>query len=143
MIALKYHISNPDAPNLEKKEADAAFDIRSNCNCVVAPGERMIVKTGLYLELPRNTFGKIESRSGLAAKGIDVCGGVVDSGYRGEVGVILHNTTKQYYQVHPGDRIAQMVVHQLGPVDFQRIESREGLVESDRGDKGFGSSGVQ
>jgi len=79
-----------------------------------------------------------ESRSGLAIQGIHWIGGVIDSPYRGEVGVVLANTSKRSYMVKHGEKIAQVVVNIIPKTTINKVES---LTESDRGSKGFGSSG--
>lgn len=90
-------------------------------------------------------FFKVEGRSGLASRGIFPVGGIIDPSYRGEVIVLLFNSTADDYSVKVGDRVAQLVCyHTLAPLGGSQIEFQEvtDLVESDRGDKGFGSTGM-
>ena len=121
---------------------DAGFDLMSAEALKLAPGERKVVKCGFSMAIPEGFAGLVIPRSGLAAKyGISVANapGLVDSGYRGEISVILLNTNnKDSFDISIGDRIAQMMI-----VPFANAE----LIESDtldtteRSEKGFGSSG--
>jgi dUTP pyrophosphatase len=105
----------------------------------IQPGKRLLVKTGVAIELPTGSYAKIEGRSGLANKhGICVLGGVIDSDYRGDVGVILLNTGEEPFTFKHGDRIAQLVIH---PYLVGHFEEADALTHSDRGAAGFGSSG--
>ena len=97
------------------------------------------IPTGLAVEIPQGYYGKVASRSGLAFKsGIVAFDGTIDSSYRGEIGVLLYNTTDKPYQVRKGDRIAQLIILPCALLD--PVEVFE-LSESDRGTNGFGSSG--
>ncbi|NEV92823.1 dUTP diphosphatase [Psychroflexus sp. YR1-1] len=103
--------------------------------------ERCLVKTGLFLELPAGVEAQVRPRSGLALKkGITVLNspGTIDADYRGEVGVILINLSKDTFSIQPGDRIAQLVFATHEQADFQVVES---LSETQRGAGGFGSTG--
>jgi dUTP pyrophosphatase len=103
--------------------------------------ERCLVKTGLFLELPAGVEAQVRPRSGLALKkGITVLNspGTIDADYRGEVGVILINLSKDKFSINPGDRIAQLVFAKHEQADFQEVEV---LSETDRGEGGFGSTG--
>lgn len=107
----------------------------------IAPGERAIIPTGLYIELPEGYELQIRGRSGLAAKaGIMPANGVgtIDADYRGEVGVILLNTSKESFTIERGDRVAQGVVAQFEQVTWQEVDE---LSETERGTGGFGSTG--
>jgi dUTP pyrophosphatase len=107
----------------------------------IAPGETAIVPTGLAIALPEGYEAQVRPRSGLAAKhGVTVLNapGTVDADYRGEVKVILVNHGKQPFTVRRGDRIAQMVV---APVSAIRFIEQETLDDTQRGDKGHGSTG--
>lgn len=104
------------------------------------PGERMLVKTGVALELPPGTYAKIEGRSGLALKhGILILGGVVDSDYRGDIGVIMVNLGMSSFAIKHGDRIAQLIVKPYVRAIFEPSECLEG---TERGLSGFGSTGA-
>lgn len=121
---------------------DAGFDISSVEAVTLAPGQRLLVKTGIAVEIPEGHGGLVLPRSGLALRhGISLVNspGLIDSGYRGEIGVILHNTDhKEPFDVSPGDRIAQLMV-----VPFATVSAvwAEQLESSERGGGGFGSSG--
>ncbi|MBN2450572.1 MAG: dUTP diphosphatase [Lentisphaeria bacterium] len=120
---------------------DAAFDLRSREDALLAPGRVRLVPTGLYLELPPGYEAQVRPRSGLALRhAVTVLNapGTIDAGYRGEVGVILFNGGEEDFRVERGDRIAQMVVQSLPEVVFEPAAS---LNETGRGAGGFGSTG--
>ena len=107
------------------------------------PLERTLVKTGLFLELPRGTEAQIRPRSGLAAKkGVTVLNapGTIDADYRGEIGVILVNLSQEVFEINDGDRIAQMVIARHERAEWQEVNE---LSETQRGAGGFGSTGQQ
>lgn len=119
---------------------DAGMDIRSVEDAILEPGVARAVGTGLALEIPAGYEVQIRPRSGLALKHaitLPNSPATIDPGYRGELKVILLNLGKAAYEIHAGDRIAQMVVAR-----YEAVEWEEGdLAESVRGDGGFGSSG--
>ena len=122
-------------------DGDAGLDLAS-CERVVLPaGGRMTVGTGLAVAIPEGYAGFVQPRSGLAARhGITIINtpGLVDSGYRGEVRVVLLNTdTRETFVVEPGMRIAQLVVVPVASVEPVEVDE---LPESERGVRGFGSS---
>jgi dUTP pyrophosphatase len=120
---------------------DAGFDLAACERHEVAPGERAVIPTGLAVEIPDGYGGFVLPRSGLAARhGITILNapGLIDSGYRGEVKVVFHNTdTTEAFVVEPGMRIAQLVVL---PVPGVALVEQDELAASERGDRGFGSS---
>jgi dUTP diphosphatase len=120
---------------------DAGLDLASCERVVLAPGERATVPTGLAVEIPDGYAGFVQPRSGLAARhGIGVVNspGLVDSGYRGEIRVVLLNTdARESFTVEPGMRIAQLVI---APVATVRLVEVAELAASSRGERGFGSS---
>ena len=121
----------------------AGMDVRANLSSTVyvSPGERMLVPTGLYLEIPVGLECQVRPRSGLALKkGITVLNtpGTIDSDYRGEVGVILMNLSNENFTIEPNDRIAQLV---FCPVIQVTLIETDTLESSDRGTGGFGSTG--
>lgn len=121
-------------------EEDAGLDIRSIESATLKTGIPHAVATGLSLEIPSGYEVQIRPRSGLALKHaitIPNAPATIDPGYRGELKVILLNLGQTDYQVHAGDRIAQMVLARYEPVDWEEAE----LSESVRGTGGFGSSG--
>ena len=122
------------------RDGDAAMDLYSNEDVVLEPGQRLAVKTGIALAIPEGHAGLIWDRSGLAARnGITTMGGVIDSNYRGEIGIILQNHSSEPLQVEKGMRIAQMLIQKVEQRELVEVES---LDETHRGDAGFGSSGL-
>jgi dUTP pyrophosphatase len=140
--------SNNQDPTYEK-EGDSGFDIRAFVDkpIEIEPGSRALIPTGLYFEIPSSYELQVRSRSGLALKnGIMVLNspGTVDSGYRGEIGVILYNTDKSApFYVHNGDRIAQGVIAGVQTMNKTKFIKTDSLSTSDRGSGGFGSTGVK
>jgi dUTP pyrophosphatase len=108
----------------------------------IFPGERVLVPTGIWLQLPRGWEAQVRPRSGLALRhGVTVLNapGTIDSDYRGEVKVLLVNHGQAVYTVNPWSRIAQLVFSRVEHPTFQRVDTVEG---TKRGDSGFGSTGV-
>ena len=135
--------SNNQLPRYETL-LSAGMDVRAFIDNpkVIAPLERTLIKTGLYVEMAKGYEIQVRPRSGLALKkGITVLNspGTIDADYRGEIGVILINLSKEDFKINSGDRIAQLVVckHEQ-PV----IEEVDQISSSERGEKGFGSTGV-
>jgi dUTP diphosphatase len=122
---------------------DAGFDLAACDRHELAPGERAVVPTGLAVAIPEGHGGFVLPRSGLAARnGITIVNapGLVDSGYRGEVQVVLLNTDRrETFVVEPGMRIAQLVVLPVAEIEPVELED---LPESERGVRGFGSSRI-
>ena len=124
-------------------EGDAGLDLYAVQELILNPGERGLVHTGIQIELPKNTEAQIRPRSGLALKsGITTLNspGTIDEGYRGEIGVILINHSNEVFKVEQGMKIAQMVIKPVFKVNI--IETEE-LSNSERNEKGFGSSGTR
>lgn len=122
----------------------AGMDLKANIGepVVLAPLQRAMIPTGLYIALPEGTEAQIRPRSGLAARhGITVLNspGTVDADYRGEIRVILVNLSDEPFTVNPGERIAQMVIARYERVVWEESET---LDETERGAGGFGSTGV-
>ena len=119
------------------------MDLHAAEAATIAPGERLSVGTGIAIEIPDGHAGLVLPRSGLAARhGITLVNspGLIDSGYRGEVRVLLLNTDREEsFEIASGDRIAQLLLTPYS--DVQPVEATE-LSDSDRGTGGFGSSGV-
>lgn len=138
--------NNPD-PTYEK-EGDSGFDIRAFTPKVIEiePGCRALIQTGLYFEIPSGYELQIRSRSGLALKnGVMVLNspGTVDSGYRGEICVVLYNTDKlEPFHIHNGDRIAQGVISAVQTMGKTKFIKKESLSITSRGTGGFGSTGI-
>jgi dUTP pyrophosphatase len=121
---------------------DAGADLCSVENLVIPAQSRTLVSTGITLQIPDGYYGRVAPRSGLAVKsGIDVLAGVIDSGYRGTVGVVLYNTDKEKsFEVKVGDRIAQIIFEQHWNFSFKEADD---LVDSERSINGFGSTGIK
>jgi dUTP pyrophosphatase len=122
-------------------DGDAGLDLPAVEALVLGPGERAVVGTGLAVAVPDGHAGFVQPRSGLAAKhGITIVNapGLVDSGYRGEVKVVLLNTGDEPFQVEPGMRIAQFVVLPVATVEPVEVDE---LPATERGERGHGSSG--
>lgn len=125
----------------QARQWDAGYDLFStSAKTIIEPGDRAGFNTGVAVAIPDGYVGYVKPRSGLAANyGIDVLAGVIDSGYRGEVRVILLNTGKVPADIGNGDKIAQLVVQPVASVQFTVVEALE---DSERGDGGFGSTGA-
>jgi dUTP pyrophosphatase len=121
----------------------SGVDLRAASSLTLAPLSRAVVSTGIFLELPFNLEAQVRSRSGLAAKqGLFVLNspGTVDADYRGEIKVILFNTSQETVQINEGDRIAQLVFAPVTRVDLEKVDQ---LGTTQRADGGFGSTGVK
>lgn len=124
------------------KPGDAGADVISSEDLVLGAGQTRLVPTGTYIEIPEGYVGLIHPRSGLAANhGITVLNapGTIDSGFRGEIKVILHNTSGRSVQIGKGMRIAQLVIQEFVTAQFVQVDE---LSDSERGDGGFGSTGA-
>ncbi len=135
--------SNNKLPKYET-ELSAGMDVRAflDSSITLEPLDRILVKTGLFAELEKGFEIQIRPRSGLALKkGITVLNspGTIDADYRGEIGVILINLSKEKFVISSGDRIAQLVVCKH---EQPKIVLSSSLSETQRGDKGFGSTGI-
>tara|TARA_B110000858_G_scaffold189634_1_gene236611 strand:+ start:537 stop:968 length:432 start_codon:yes stop_codon:yes gene_type:complete len=116
------------------------YDLVATQGCVILPGQRGLVPTGLSLELPPGTYGRVAPRSGLAVKnGLDVGAGVIDPDYRGEIKVVLFNFDKEPFLVKPGYRVAQLVIEKCETPEVVEVNK---LKTTDRGEGGFGSTGI-
>ena len=141
MLRVKKLHSEAVLPSRGSSDA-AGYDLTSTESHIILPGHRAVVGTGIAVELPEGTYGRVAPRSGLAVKnGLQVGAGVVDRDYRGELKVVIFNhDLKDIYTVKPGYRIAQLVLEKVDCPEVEEI--LETLQETDRGDGGFGSTGV-
>ena len=144
---MQVKIKNTSQHELPKYEtsASAGVDLRANLETAITlkPLERVLVKTGLFLEIPEGFEAQVRPRSGLALKkGITVLNspGTVDADYRGEVGVILINLSSEEFVIENGERIAQLVFAKVEQANWLNVEI---LSETTRGEGGFGSTGVK
>ena len=136
--------SEHSLPNYETL-ASAGMDLRAQISepIVLKTLERAVVKTGLFIELPIGIEAQVRPRSGLAAKnGITVLNapGTIDADYRGEIGVILVNLSTETFTIQNGDRIAQLVIGKHERAEWNLVSQ---LSQTDRGEGGFGSTGVK
>lgn len=120
---------------------DAGFDLFVGEKVSLAPMERASVNTGYKMEIPKGCVGIIHEKSGLSHKhGIITFGNVIDSGYRGEVRVGVMNLGKETYTFETGHKVAQMIIHNHETMNFKEVGEKE-LSPSERGERGFGSTG--
>ena len=141
-ITIKIKKLNPDAilPSYAH-DGDAGLDLYSSEDIDIPWGTRMMIPTGISIELPKGYVSLIWDKSGLAAKnGLKVLGGVCDCNYRGEYKVILLNTSNESYKVLKGNKIAQILIQ---PVEQVKIEEVKDLTDTTRGEGGFGSTGLK
>lgn len=144
-MILKIKKLDDDLPSLSfAKPGDAGADLRSTLDLTLKPGERATIPCGVAIGLPEGFCGFVIPRSGLASKyGITVVNapGLIDSGYRGEICVVLLNTDKENeFKISKGDRIAQLAIVESPHIEFDEVSE---LDDTDRGNTGFGSSGVK
>tara|TARA_Y100000310_G_scaffold336387_1_gene420773 strand:+ start:2652 stop:3122 length:471 start_codon:yes stop_codon:yes gene_type:complete len=156
-MQIKYSIINPEGKEpFRANDSDAGYDLCSTEYVTLEPFQRRLISTGINVEIPEGFYGRVAPRSGLACKkGIDVMAGVIDSGYRGEVKVLLINLNFEGYnlkpnafeamfgsgnrtEIRPGDRIAQLIIERCHTAEWKLVDTLE---ESQRGEDGFGSSG--
>ena len=120
---------------------DAGMDIYSAENLTVKAGEHAKVRTGIAMEIPDGFVGLVWDKSGISMNyGLKTLGGVIDSGYRGEVVIGVVNLSKEDYVVEKGNKIAQILIQKVESPEIKEVEE---LSNSERGEKGFGSTGVK
>lgn len=118
---------------------DAGMDLRTTESKTLKPGERFVFPTGLAVAIPEGYVGLVWDRSGLAAKvGFTCLAGVIDAGYRGEIGIVALNTSKKSIKIEKGDRVAQLLIQ---PIIQAKISEAKTLSQTQRGKGGFGASG--
>lgn len=136
---VKKLVQGADLPVRGSKGA-AGYDLTAVEECIILPGRRAVVATGISVKVPEGTYGRIAPRSGLAVKhGIQVGAGVIDSDYTGELKVVLFNHNNKKYSIKPGFRIAQLILEQCVTPEVVEVDDLEA---TDRGSNGFGSTGV-
>lgn len=123
----------------------AGLDLRANIekSILLVPGQRTLVKTGIFMALPEGYEAQIRPRSGLALKhGISIVNspGTIDADYRGEIGVILINHGDAAFEINPGERICQMVINKFEQIEWEPTDT---LDETERGAGGYNSTGVK
>lgn len=148
MLDIKLLSPNAQLPTLGSAAA-AGYDLYAAKECIVEPGQCVLVHTGIAIEIPEGYWGGIYARSGLATKrGLRPanCVGVIDSDYRGEIMVALYNDSNCDQEIHIGDRVAQLVFHQTARIapgmcnDIWNVVDE--LSDTERSDGGFGSTGT-
>ena len=144
MVVKVINKSNNKLPEYATSQS-AGMDLRANLkeSVILKAGDRMLVGTGLFIALKPGYEAQVRPRSGLALKhGITVLNapGTVDADYRGEVGVILYNASKEDFVIEPGERIAQMVIAKYEQISWEQVEI---LDETERGAGGYGHTGVK
>ena len=129
-IKTKIHVeAGYSLPNYQSK--DAAITL--------LPLDRVFIKSGVSIQLPEGYEAQVRSRSGLNKKhGIVCITGTIDSDYRGDIGIVLYNLSREAYTINPGDRVAQLVICPVIQADWQQVDN---LDKTDRGEGGFGSTG--
>lgn len=143
LVTIKMEVKklNPEAVVPSKsRTSDAAYDMYAVEDTVIPAKSHVVVSTGIAIAPPLGWFYTINGRSGMGSKGIVPFRGIVDTGYTGEVKVVLYNHTSASFTVQRGNRIAQITPHRVTDVEFKEVQE----FSSDyslRGDRGFGSSG--
>lgn len=123
-------------------DGDAGVDLYSTEDYVLKPGERVLVSTGIIIAVPQGYEAQIRPKSGLALNhGISVCNspGTIDSGYRGEIGVIAINHSKEEFKIGKRTKIAQLIFNKIEKAEFEEVKE---LDDTKRGQGGFGSTGL-
>lgn len=118
--------------------SDAGWDLYANEDIELWPEETKLISTGIAISLPKDFVGLIWDRSSMGVKGVHRYAGVIDSGYRGEVKVCLHNASSDFYNINCGDRVAQLLIQEIPILTLYEVEE---LDSTDRGSGGFGSTG--
>lgn len=119
-------------------DLDAGYDLRTPYNCVIPPRSFVTIDTGVHVQIPEGYVGFLKSKSGLNVKHSITGEGVIDAGYTGTIRVKLYNSSFNRYRFTKGDKIIQLVILPIYTPELEQVDSLE---ETERGDKGFGSSG--
>ena len=141
-VAVEIYTDGVELPKYESSGASGA-DIRAKEGVLIQPGCRELISTGIYLGIPEGWEVQLRPRSGLAYRdGVHAILGTIDSDYRGEIKVLLMNSSKVPFTVEPGMRIAQMVCNQVPKMYWLQVINEE-LSKTERGEGGFGSTGTK
>lgn len=139
-VQIKRYFEDSKLPT-RADSGSAGWDLYAYDDAVVQPGQTQMIASGIAVAIPNGYFGGIYNRSGLSTKhGIRLanCTAVIDSSYRGMVGIPLHNDTDQPYKVTKGDRVAQMIIQPVPEVEWEEVDE---LDDTERGTGSFGHSG--
>ena len=127
---------------VRSSEHAAGYDLSAAYDSVVPARGKALIMTDLQMAIPLGHYGRVAPRSGLAWKfSIDTGAGVIDSDYRGNVGVLLFNYSDKDFEVKRGDRVAQLILERISLPPIQVVDNDESLEETERGEGGFGSTG--
>ncbi len=142
-MIIKVKLENQLYMPKKKHAGDSGFDLKAalrESHTILKPGGIIQIDSGVSIELPEGFEGQVRGRLGLNQKGIIVPTGTIDSGYRGKIGIILINLSKEDYVIYRADRVAQLVIT---PVYSHKIDLKDVklLDDSERGNHGFGSTG--
>tara|TARA_Y100000389_G_scaffold45476_2_gene40292 strand:+ start:1069 stop:1512 length:444 start_codon:yes stop_codon:yes gene_type:complete len=134
----------PEATPFERKSDEAAgYDMYSAVDISIPPGERKVIYTKIKAAIPYGYYGRIADRSSVAVKnGVHVFAGVIDSDYRGEIMVCLYNSNSKEFAIKKGDRISQLILEKIILPQVVVVDDENDLGDTNRGDGGFGSTGV-
>jgi len=124
---------------LYSRKGDAGLDLFSVVDCVLEAGEVKPIQTGIKVAIPHGYVGLVWDKSGISLQGVHRLAGVVDSGYRGEIQVVLVNLGKEPFVINKGMKIAQMLIQ---PIEEVKVVESEELDDTSRGENGFGSTGL-
>ena len=139
-LKIKKLVPNAILPSRATPQS-AGYDLYSSEGYVLLPGHRVVVSTGIQVQLPPGVYGRIAPRSGLAVKhGLGVGAGVIDADYQGEIKVVLFNhDLRNYFVIRPGYRIAQLLLEYVSTPEVEEVQEFDTVTE--RGTGGFGSTG--
>lgn len=128
---------------LDKRDGDIGYDLRAETekNIVLKPNDNILIKTGVHFKFISGNYALVLPRSGLNKKGIKADIGLIDTNYRGDIGVVIRNTTDKNFIIENGDRIAQLVIYPDPNIKIKRVDNID--LDTNRGNKGFGSSGTK
>ena len=135
---VKLNYEDAQEPSRGSDEA-AGYDLYSYENQTITPNKIKLIDTGISIRVPEGTYGRIAPRSSVSKKGILINAGVIDRDYRGPVKVMVHNLSNNDYVINKNDRIAQLILEQIKTPPVELVEE---LDDTERGDGGFGSTGV-
>jgi dUTP pyrophosphatase len=135
---VKLNYEDAQEPTRGSDEA-AGYDLYSYENQTITPNKIKLIDTGISIRVPEGTYGRIAPRSSVSKKGILINAGVIDRDYRGPVKVMVHNLSNNDYVINKNDRIAQLILEQIKTPPVELVEE---LDDTERGDGGFGSTGV-